>query len=134
MRLTYYYFLSLPGMYERTLTVSSAGKTFSVTGWKIGWGVGPKHLIKCLNMAHQWTVFSTCTPLQSAMTNVLTEADEQYTAAAAAAADGNAVAETHATFYDYFRKEYARKRRLLCDGLTAAGIKVRGAMPCDAIL
>ena len=36
---------SLPGMYDRVITVSSAGKTFSVTGWKVGWAIGAKHLI-----------------------------------------------------------------------------------------
>ena len=37
---------SLPGMWERTVTVGSAGKTFSVTGWKLGWAYGPAHLIR----------------------------------------------------------------------------------------
>ena len=37
---------TLPGMWERTITVGSAGKTFSVTGWKLGWAYGPEHLIK----------------------------------------------------------------------------------------
>lgn len=36
------------GMWERTVSISSAGKTFSVTGWKVGWAVGPEHLIRCL--------------------------------------------------------------------------------------
>jgi len=39
------HFASLPGMWERTLTISSAGKTFSATGWQVGWCIGPKHLI-----------------------------------------------------------------------------------------
>ena len=37
---------TLPDMYERTITVGSAGKTFSVTGWKLGWAIGPEHLLK----------------------------------------------------------------------------------------
>ena len=36
---------TLPGMWERTITIGSAGKTFSVTGWKLGWAVGPSNLI-----------------------------------------------------------------------------------------
>ena len=36
----------LPGMWDRTITIGSAGKTFSVTGWKLGWAYGPEHLIK----------------------------------------------------------------------------------------
>ena len=43
----------LPGMYDRTITIGSAGKTFSVTGWKLGWAVGPEHLIKNCGVVHQ---------------------------------------------------------------------------------
>jgi aspartate/methionine/tyrosine aminotransferase len=42
-------FASLPGMWERTLTFSSAAKTFSVTGWKVGWCVGPSDLLKSVS-------------------------------------------------------------------------------------
>ena len=37
---------TLPDMYERTITIGSAGKTFSVTGWKLGWALGPEHLLQ----------------------------------------------------------------------------------------
>ena len=37
---------TLPGMWDRTITIGSAGKTFSVTGWKLGWAYGPEHLVK----------------------------------------------------------------------------------------
>lgn len=43
---------SLPGMWERTITVGSAGKTFSVTGWKLGWSYGPEYLIKPMQLVH----------------------------------------------------------------------------------
>lgn len=43
---------TLPGMWERTITIGSAGKTFSVTGWKLGWSIGPGHLIKQIGRAH----------------------------------------------------------------------------------
>ncbi|CAN5698091.1 pyridoxal phosphate-dependent aminotransferase [soil metagenome] len=57
---------SLPGMAERTLTLSSLGKTFSLTGWKVGWAVGPAPLIDALRAAHQFLTFSVATPLQHA--------------------------------------------------------------------
>lgn len=57
---------SRPGAWERTLTISSIGKTFSVTGWKVGWAVGPPELITPLRRAHQWIPFAVATPLQRA--------------------------------------------------------------------
>ena len=63
-----------PGAWERTLTVSSIGKTFSVTGWKVGWVVGPSALITPLRLTHQWIPFVVATPLQAAAARVLEEA------------------------------------------------------------
>ncbi|XP_054712521.1 kynurenine aminotransferase-like isoform X2 [Uloborus diversus] len=57
---------TLPGMWERTITIGSAGKTFSVTGWKIGWAYGPQHLIHALQLLHQNCVYTCPTPLQEA--------------------------------------------------------------------
>jgi N-succinyldiaminopimelate aminotransferase len=57
---------SLPGMRERTLTLSSIGKTFSFTGWKIGWAIGPAELIAGVRSAHQFLTFAVATPLQHA--------------------------------------------------------------------
>lgn len=62
---------SLPGGFERTLTLSSIGKTFSVTGWKIGWVVAPQELIHAVRMAHQWIPFAVATPLQVASAKAL---------------------------------------------------------------
>ena len=62
---------SRPGAWERTLTVSSIGKTFSVTGWKVGWAVGPETLITPLRRAHQWIPFVVATPLQRASAELL---------------------------------------------------------------
>ncbi|XKL68025.1 hypothetical protein PGB90_003516 [Kerria lacca] len=58
---------SLPGMWERTLTIGSAGKTFSVTGWKCGWLYGPDYLIKNASIAHQNNIYTYCTPIQEAL-------------------------------------------------------------------
>ncbi|XP_078248336.1 kynurenine--oxoglutarate transaminase 3 isoform X1 [Pogona vitticeps] len=58
---------TLPGMWERTVTIGSAGKTYSVTGWKLGWSVGPEHLIKHLQVVQQNTIYTCPTPLQEAV-------------------------------------------------------------------
>jgi N-succinyldiaminopimelate aminotransferase len=55
-------------MAERTLTISSLGKTFSVTGWKIGWAIGPESLVTAVNRAHQFITFAVASPLQAAAT------------------------------------------------------------------
>lgn len=69
---------SLPGMRERTLTISSAGKTFSATGWKIGWTLGPEPLQRAIRGVHQWTTFATSTPMQHAMAEALDLPDSYY--------------------------------------------------------
>ncbi|XP_038649710.1 kynurenine--oxoglutarate transaminase 3-like [Scyliorhinus canicula] len=58
---------TLPGMWERTITIGSAGKAFSVTGWKLGWSIGPEHLIKHLQTVQQNTIYTCCTPIQEAV-------------------------------------------------------------------
>lgn len=58
---------SLAGMRERTLTISSAGKTFSVTGWKVGWACGPARLVGVVRAVKQYLTFGTGTPLQHAV-------------------------------------------------------------------
>ena len=91
------------GMWERTLTLSSLGKTFSLTGWKVGWAIGPPDLTNGLRSAHQFLTFTTPTPVQ-------------HGAAAALQAPG--------TFYDAMRDGYQSKRDLLSNGLEAAGFDV----------
>jgi kynurenine aminotransferase len=58
---------TLPGMWERTITLGSAGKTFSVTGWKIGWAIAPRPLAAAIFAAHQWIPFAVSTPMQEAV-------------------------------------------------------------------
>lgn len=58
---------TLPDMWERTITIGSAGKTFSVTGWKLGWAYGPENLIKSLCLLHQNCIYTCATPIQEAV-------------------------------------------------------------------
>ncbi|WP_027340956.1 pyridoxal phosphate-dependent aminotransferase [Hamadaea tsunoensis] len=64
---------SLPGMRERTITISSAGKTFSCTGWKIGWALAPADLVVAVRKAKQFMTFAAGTPLQAAVAQALTD-------------------------------------------------------------
>lgn len=57
-------FAALPGMWDQTVTISSAGKTFSNTGWKIGWCVGPSPLIAPIQIMNQWIQYCVTTPFQ----------------------------------------------------------------------
>jgi N-succinyldiaminopimelate aminotransferase len=67
---------TLPGMAERTLTISSIGKTFSVTGWKVGWACGPAELVAAVRGAKQFLTFAGGTPLQHAAARALGLAEE----------------------------------------------------------
>ena len=67
---------TLPGMFERTVTVSSIGKTHSVTGWKIGWATGPAELIERVRAVKQFLTFAGGTPLQHAAAAALALPDE----------------------------------------------------------
>ncbi len=70
---------SLPGMSERTITIGSAGKIFSVTGWRIGWAVAPAHISAALRGAHQWMPFHATGPVQEAIASSLEQAaNNQY--------------------------------------------------------
>ncbi|MFQ3567206.1 MAG: aminotransferase class I/II-fold pyridoxal phosphate-dependent enzyme [Aggregatilineales bacterium] len=95
---------SLPGMFERTVTVSSLGKTFSVTGWKLGWVYGAPSLMKGVGQAHQYVTFAANHPAQIA-------------AAYALGLPG--------TYFEEFQAMYSAKRDLLIMGLRAAGLKVK---------
>ena len=69
----------LPGMRERTLRVSSAGKTFSCTGWKVGWASGPAKLVSATLRVKQFLTFVNAAPLQPAVAVALGLPDEYYT-------------------------------------------------------
>jgi len=94
---------TLPGMSDRTITLSSLGKTFSVTGWKIGWAVASPELTKAVRAAHQFLTFAIATPLQHAAAESLRAPD---------------------SFFTDLRASYTRKRDLLCDALTSLGFRL----------
>ena len=94
---------SLPGMADRTLTVSSAGKTFSVTGWKVGWVHGPRELVAAVRAVKQFLTFVGSGPFQPAVARALALPDE---------------------YFDGLRADLTRKRDLLVAGLEAAGFAV----------
>ncbi len=99
---------SFEGMFDRTLTISSAGKTFSVTGWKVGWLIGPQKLIKRLQLTQQWVVFSVSTPHQEAIANCLKEAQSPY--------------QGFSTYYKWLEDLFTKKRQLLFEGLKKASL------------
>ena len=73
---------TLDGMADRTLTISSLGKTMSVTGWKIGWAIGPAHLTGGVRSAHQFLTFSVNTPAQRAAALAVREGEAYWTSLA----------------------------------------------------
>ncbi len=93
---------TLPGMWDRTLTLSSIGKSFSVTGWKTGWAIGPEPLTRAVRAAHQYLTFTTPNPMQ-------------YGAAAALRAPE--------TYFSELRSMYLSKRDTLVAGLQAVGFQ-----------
>ncbi|KAA0172792.1 hypothetical protein FNF27_05772 [Cafeteria roenbergensis] len=100
---------SLPGMWDRCVTVSSSGKTFSVTGWKVGWVVGPRPLVRSVMTANAWVQFSVPTPTQSAIAEALAKADSPY--------------QGFPSFYHFLRAQYRGKRDRLVRALRRAGMR-----------
>lgn len=96
---------SLPGMWERTLTVGSGGKSFGVTGWRIGWILGAERLVSATLAVQARSVFTTPTPLQSAV-----------------AVAFEATTDTHRDFFPRMRAEYRAKRDWLVAMLEDAGL------------
>lgn len=68
---------TLPGMADRTVTMSSLGKTFSLTGWKVGWAIASPDLSRAVRAAHQFITFATATPLQHGAAAALSRIDER---------------------------------------------------------
>jgi len=101
---------TIPGARERTVTISSMGKTFSLTGWRIGWVTGPEDIVAAVQAAHQFITFAPATPLQVALAGALKKLGEDY--------------------YRKLRKDYTERRSVLMSALKTAGFTVavpRGA-------
>ena len=94
---------TLPGMFERTVTVGSGGKTFSFTGWKVGWASGPADLIAAVRVVRQHLSYVSGGPFQYAMAHGLRMSD---------------------AYFDSFRADLAAKRDLLSGGLADLGMRV----------
>ena len=102
---------TLPRMRPRTLTISSTGKTFSMTGWKIGYAVGPADLNAALRSIHQFVTFASATPFQDAMALALEEAEGRG-------------------YYAELARDYAERRDALRNVLEESGLptlRVEGA-------
>ncbi|MBX3355076.1 MAG: aminotransferase class I/II-fold pyridoxal phosphate-dependent enzyme [Phycisphaeraceae bacterium] len=93
---------TLPGMRERTVVLSSLGKTFSLTGWKIGWSIAPPHLTSAVRAAHQFLTFAAPTPLQRAAADALHAPPE---------------------YYEQLRSDYFERRRVMLEELRSAGFE-----------
>jgi len=74
---------ALPGMAGRSVTISSIGKTFSVTGWKVGWAIGAPELVQAIFRVHQFMTYCGAAPLQEGATTALRIADDYYVELAA---------------------------------------------------
>jgi L-glutamine---4-(methylsulfanyl)-2-oxobutanoate aminotransferase len=94
---------TLPGMWDRTITLSSLGKTFSLTGWKVGWAIAPEPLTACVRAAHQFITFCAATPLQHGAVAALTN-------------PGDYAAQ--------LRRLFAQNRDVLAAALARAGLRV----------
>ncbi len=94
---------TLPGMRERTLTISSAGKTFSFTGWKVGWASGPEPLVRAMLTAKQFMTYTSGAPLQPAVAVALGLSD---------------------VYFDVVREGLRARRDQLCAGLERLGFGV----------
>ena len=94
---------TFPGMRERTVQISSAGKTFSCTGWKVGWVCGPAPLVSAVLRVKQFLTFVNAGPLQPAVAHALA---------------------LPRSYFDGFREDLLAKRDLLVAGLAEAGFRV----------
>ncbi|MCC3652993.1 pyridoxal phosphate-dependent aminotransferase [Streptomyces sp. S07_1.15] len=94
---------AFPGMRERTVTIGSAGKTFSFTGWKVGWVTGPPELVTAVRSAKQYLTYVSAGPFQYAVAEAL---------------------RLPRSYFDGLRDDLRAKRDLLGDGLAKAGFTV----------
>jgi aminotransferase len=96
------YFASLPGMFERTISCSSLSKTYSITGWRLGYVIGPKAVIDNCKKVHDFLTVGAAAPLQRAALPGLAFKDD---------------------YYAELRKLYTQKREIFLNGLDSIGLK-----------
>ena len=96
------YFATLPGMWERTISCSSLSKTYSITGWRLGYIIAPPNIIEAAKKVHDFLTVGAAAPLQEAAVTGLRFGDE---------------------YYDDLREKYTAKRDLFIKGLNDIGIK-----------
>ncbi|MSQ90992.1 MAG: aminotransferase class I/II-fold pyridoxal phosphate-dependent enzyme [Phycisphaerales bacterium] len=94
---------TLPGMRERTIILGSLGKTFSLTGWKVGWAIAPVAITQSVRCAHQFLTFCAPTPLQRAAADAL-----------------NAVCDDD-NYLRQLKADYAQRRAMMLEILQEAG-------------
>eukprot|EP00439_Symbiodinium_sp_Y106_P050920 s2851_g6.t1 len=109
------HFARLPDMWERTLTVSSAGKTFGITGWQIGWLIGPSSWMEPIQRFMPNLQFCAPTLTQRALCRVLRQAAEPYSGVE--------------SYYEWLRQDYARRRASMVEALESAGITTARQVP-----
>nr|XP_048678451.1 kynurenine--oxoglutarate transaminase 1 isoform X3 [Caretta caretta] len=100
---------SLPGMWDRTITIGSAGKTFSTTGWKVGWTLGPDRLLKHLRTVHQNSVYHCPTAAQEAVAQAFQRELDNY--------------GKQDSYFVQLAQELQQKRDWLVRSLVAVGMK-----------
>ena len=93
---------SLPGMWEHTITCNSLSKTYSITGWRLGWLIGPEHVVECAKKVHDFLTVGAPAPLQEAAAVGL---------------------DFPQSYYDELLRDYTAKRDFFCAGLDRAGIR-----------
>lgn len=96
------YMASLPGMRERTIVTGSLSKTYSITGWRLGYTIAPPEITDRIRKVHDFLTVGAAAPLQEAVVTGLRFPQE---------------------YYDKLQEKYTHKRKLFCDGLAEAGLR-----------
>lgn len=94
---------NVPGMWDRTVSIYSAGKIFSCTGIRVGWAIGAESIIKAINVCHQYNAFCLYEPIQNTIADCLNHCDKPF--------------EGFNTYFDWYRNQYNLSRNHLINGI-----------------